>query len=315
MTAVQKKMVAKPFVKWAGGKGQLLKDLRALYPQRLWEGGIQTFVEPFVGGGAVLLDVLQTCDVKQAVIVDSNRQLVNGYRCVQQAVESLILLLDSMQAEYLSKTEDLRKEAYLQIRKQYNQRLQQNLDEHGVDILQAAQFIFLNKTCFNGLYRVNRKGEYNVPFGKYTNPKICDADNLRAVSALLQKVEIVCGEYAVCRSWVDDHTFVYFDPPYRPISQTAYFVGYQKDGFDDDAQKRLAGFVQECVGKGADILLSNSDPKGKNEQDNFFDDLYGDFDIARVTAKRAINSNASKRGNVSEIVVKNYTVQPRGLFG
>jgi DNA adenine methylase len=170
----------------------------------------------------------------------------------------------------------------------------------------AAWIIFLNRTCFNGLFRVNRKGEFNVPFGKYKNPKICNADNLKDVSALLKATCIESGDYTKVRTFVDDTSFVYFDPPYRPLNQTSSFTSYSKNGFFDADQVRLVQFFKELDKKGAKIMLSNSDPQNHNPDDTFFEDHFSDYTIERVPATRMINSDGARRGKINELIITNY---------
>ena len=174
------------------------------------------------------------------------------------------------------------------------------------DFEKCADFIFLNHTCFNGLYRVNKSGKFNVPHGKYKNPLICDKDNLLLCSRLLQKVEISFGSYEQVLNNSDKNTFVYFDPPYRPLVENNSFVSYDKSGFDDNDQIKLTENFKALNKKECSLMLSNSDPKNTNENDNFFDDLYNGFEIERVYAKRMINCQANKRGDITEIVVMNY---------
>ena len=294
------KGVAKPFIKWAGGKGQLLNKFQELYPAELSNGTIKTYIEPFVGGGAVLFDVLQRYDVEKAVIIDYNKELINCYRCIKNDVAEVIKYLEKLQSDFFASTDKTK--YYLEIRSKYN-----TIKLNGrFDFEKCADFIFLNRTCFNGLYRVNSKGEFNVPFGKYKNPMICDKDNLLLISKLLQKVEILHGDYTKCKEFVCKETFVYFDPPYRPITTTAAFVGYSQNGFNDENQKELAKLFKELSDIGCKVMLSNSDPKNSDDSDNFFDDLYKGFDIQRIHAKRMINCQADKRGNITEIVVRNY---------
>ena len=166
--------------------------------------------------------------------------------------------------------------------------------------------IFLNKTCFNGLYRVNKKGLFNVPMGSYKNPMICDESNLRAVSDKLQKVKIVCGDYRESAEFIDEHTFVYFDPPYRPITDTASFTAYTENLFNDEEQIELAKFVDDMHRKGAKIVISNSDPKNSNTEDDFFDNIYSAHKIKRVEATRMINSQAQARGKIKELLISNF---------
>lgn len=296
------KGVAKPFLKWAGGKGQLLNKFEEMYPQELVNGEIDTYIEPFVGGGAVLFDVLQKYKVKKAVIVDLNKELINCYRCIKADVNELIKHLKTLQNEFLPLNDEKRKNFFLKVRNRYNE-----IHLNGkYDFEKAADFIFLNKTCFNGLYRVNSKGEFNVPFGKYKNPLICDSENLILINKLLQNVEIRFGDYSVCEEYVNGKTFIYFDPPYRPLIENTSFVGYDKSGFNDDNQKELAEFVKKLDKQNCLVMLSNSDPKNTNPDDNFFDELYKGFEIDRIFAKRMINCQADKRGDITEIVVRNY---------
>lgn len=296
------KGVAKPFLKWAGGKGQLLNKFEEMYPQELINGEIDTYIEPFVGGGAVLFDVLQKYKVKKAVIVDLNKELINCYRCIKADVDELIKHLKTLQDEFLSLSDEKRKDYFLKVRNRYNE-----IHLNGkYDFEKAADFIFLNKTCFNGLYRVNSKGEFNVPFGKYKNPLICDSENLILISKLLQNVEIRFGDYSIAEEYVNGKTFIYFDPPYRPLIENSSFVGYDKSGFNDDNQKELAEFVKKLDKQNCLVMLSNSDPKNTNPNDNFFDELYEGFGIDRIFAKRMINCQADKRGDITEIVVRNY---------
>ena len=301
------KGVAKPFLKWAGGKGQLLNKFEEMYPQELINGEIDTYIEPFVGGGAVLFDVLQKYIVKKAVIVDLNKELINCYRCIKADVRELIKHLKTLQNEFLPLNDEKRKDYFLRVRNRYNE-----IHLNGkYDFEKAADFIFLNKTCFNGLYRVNSKGEFNVPFGKYKNPLICDSENLILINELLQNVEIRFGDYSVCEDYVNGKTFVYFDPPYRPLIENTSFVGYDKSGFNDHNQKELAEFVKKLDKQNCLVMLSNSDPKNTNPNDNFFDELYKGFEIDRIFAKRMINCQADKRGDITEIVVRNYKRRKR----
>ncbi len=294
------KGIAKPFLKWAGGKGQLINTFDEMFPNELKEGKIKTYIEPFVGGGAVLFHVLQNYDIEKAYINDINKELINCYRCIKADVNEVIKQLEVLEKEYLSC--DDRTKYFYNVRDRYNSI---HLNGH-YDFEKCADFIFLNHTCFNGLYRVNKSGKFNVPHGKYKNPLICDKDNLLLCSKLLQKVEISFGSYEQVLSKVDKNIFVYFDPPYRPLIENNSFVSYDKSGFDDSDQIKLAENFKDLNKKDCLLMLSNSDPKNTNENDNFFDDLYNGFAIERVYAKRMINCQASKRGDITEIVVMNY---------
>lgn len=294
-------MKAKPFVKWAGGKGQLVEQLDSLLPSDFASRKKLTYVEPFVGGGAMLFHVLATYpNVERAIVNDLNADLVTCYRTVKKEPDALIAFLRTLQEEYWGcNTEEDRKRMFLRKRARYN--------THSADDVEtAALLIFLNRTCFNGLYRVNSKGIYNVPFGKAVRPLICDEETLRTDSAVLQKVEILCGDYTGVTNAMPRHAFFYFDPPYRPLTTTAAFTAYSKDGFGDNEQKRLADFCRKLDSDGHLWLLSNSDPRNANPQDDFFDAIYNGFDIHRVKAARAINSKASGRGKITELVIRNY---------
>ena len=299
-------MRAKPFLKWAGGKGQLLTQFEQLYPRALHKRQITNYVEPFIGGGAVFFDLMQRFNFKKAYISDINVDLISTYQVVQNRVEALIHSLRDYQNTYNQLNEEKRLELFLSVREQFNQRHLGNSSP--IEI--ASQLIFLNKTCFNGLFRLNSKGGFNVPFGKYTNPAILQEANLRLVSKVLENVEIKAANYDACFDKIDDNTLVYFDPPYRPLSKTASFTSYAGNEFGDKEQKQLAAFFKRLHReKNAKVMLSNSDPKNENILDDFFENIYQDFDIHRVQASRAINSNADKRGEINEIFVTNYQVE------
>jgi DNA adenine methylase len=300
---VDKVYEAKPFVKWAGGKGQLLSAFQTFYPHRLLNGRIQRYVEPFVGGGAVLFNVLQNFQVKEAVIIDINSDLINTYNVVKNDVQHLFELLRDMEHIYIAQDIETRKETFYNIRDEFNSG---KVDSNLRDIERAGQFIFLNRTCFNGLYRVNRSGNFNVPSGDYKNPSICDAENLFAASYLLKKAEVLCGDYQLSSKYINSKSFVYFDPPYRPLNATSSFTAYSKQNFNDDNQVKLAKFFRQAHDSGALLMLSNSDPHNVDTDDNFFEDLYKGFNISKVQGKRAINSKGSSRGAVSEILVTNF---------
>lgn len=242
---------AKPFLKWAGGKGQLLKEISAYYPFEK-DKTITKYAEPFVGGGAVLFDILNKYELQEVYISDINAELINTYTIIRDDVEALLDVLRRFESDYLALDIDGRKEAYLAKRARFNEF--KSKKENGVEL--AAIMIFLNKTCFNGLYRVNRKGEYNVPMGAYKNPLICNEHNLKAVSKKLQNVKIVCGDYKESGDFIDNKTFVYFDPPYRPLTPTTNFTSYTEGMFDDKNQLELAKFVQRLDNKGAKVIIN-----------------------------------------------------------
>lgn len=290
----------KPFIKWVGGKGQILDEIRKNYPPELGKS-IKKYAEPFVGGGAVLFDVLANYDLDEVYISDSNPELINLYENIQKNVGALIKMLKIREEKYLALNEEERKLYYYEVRNTYNSYIGSSKNS----LEKAVCFMFLNKTCFNGLYRVNRKGEFNVPMGAYTKPLICDENNLRAVSKALKKVRIVCGDYHDCDEFVDKNTFVYFDPPYRPLNATSSFTAYTENDFDDEDQKELAEFIKKLNERGAYVMASNSDPKNVNPEDDFFEDLYkkSKMKINRISASRAINSKGSARGKISELLI------------
>lgn len=294
-------MKAKPFIKWVGGKGQLIEQLEAKLPADFDNWDNATYIEPFVGGGAMLFYMLQQHpNIKRAVINDINSDLITCYRTVRDNVDKLIPSLQKIQLQYY-KLEDMeiKREMFMQMRERYNQK---DLDP----IENATLFFFLNRTCFNGLYRVNKKGLFNVPCGKYMQPLICDEDTLRTDSELLKRVEILDGDFENTLNFAQYNTLFYFDPPYRPLSDTSSFNDYTKETFNDDSQVRLKVFCDQVVAEGHSFMLSNSDCKGKNETDNFFDILYADYYIDRVMASRNVNANGAKRGKVSELLVHSY---------
>lgn len=245
----------KPFLKWAGGKGQLLREIEKHYPFE--NGNITKYAEPFVGGGAVLFDILSKYELQEVYISDINAELINTYRTIRNDIERLIDITYKMQNIFVPMDVEQRKEYYLEKRGRFND-LKANTDERN-NIEKAALMIFLNKTCFNGLFRVNKKGMFNVPMGAYKTPVICDEKNLRAVSEKLQKVTIVCGDYRESADFIDEKTFVYFDPPYRPITDTASFTAYTENLFNDEAQIELAKFVDDMHRKGAKIVVRRGD--------------------------------------------------------
>lgn len=295
------KSMARPFIKWVGGKGQLLEQLDRQLPADIMNWEDVTYIEPFIGGGAMLFYMLQNYpNIKQAVINDINPSLIACYKAIKSYPDELISSLQEITSAYsLQPSEDDRKIFYLSVRERYNK------SKYG-DVDTATLFIFLNHTCFNGLYRVNKKGKYNVPFGRYVHPKIFDPELIYRDNALLQKVRILNGDYEDTFHYAKGNTLFYFDPPYRPLSSTSSFTDYSKEDFDDDAQIRLKKFCDDVDKAGFKFMLSNSDGKGNNLGDDFFDKLYGNYEIERLLAARSINSNPCKRGKLTEILVHNY---------
>ena len=292
---------AKPFLKWAGGKGQLIDEISLYYP---FSNTITKYAEPFVGGGAILFDILNKFKLESIYISDINTYLINTYKIIRDEAERLIEVLNNYQNEFVTLTENERKKYYNEKREHFNS-LQINNDKN-TNIILAALMIFLNKTCFNGLYRVNKKGDFNVPIGRYKKPLICDTSNLYAVSKKLNNVNIICGDYKLSDKFIDNKTFVYFDPPYRPLSNTSNFTSYSSSSFGDKEQKELAEFVNILHNKGAKIIVSNSDPKNTDSTDLFFDNLYSSHHLNRIFATRMINSKGGKRGKISELLITTY---------
>ena len=293
----------RPFVKWAGGKGSLIPQLNNFYPYELQNGVIERYIEPFVGGGAVLIDILQKYNLKEAYAFDINIDLINSYNVIKNNVEDLITNLKQIETEYLELEQEKRKEYFYKKRNEYNS---YTLEENEQNIQRAAQFIYLNRTCFNGLYRVNKAGKFNVPMGSHKNPTICDEENLRNLSNLIQNVQFLYGDYRKSMKYVTEKTFVYFDPPYRPLNITSGFTSYTKEDFNDDNQRELAEFYRELNTQNLKLMLSNSNPKNTNKEDTFFDNIYQGFNIDEIYASRMINANSKGRGKISEILVTNY---------
>lgn len=290
---------AKPFVKWVGGKTQLISDIQKVLPCN-FTSTIHTYVEPFVGGGSVLFWILQNYpNIKKAVINDINPKLINVYRIIQKDPNALITELLKLQKEYIPLSHEARTEMFLNKRNKFN--------IPSINLIeQAALFIFLNRTCFNGLYRENAKGAFNVPHGKYINPKICDAEIILRDSEILQKVEILCGDFANTISYAGRESLFYFDPPYKPLSNTSSFNQYVKEQFNDNEQVRLRNFCNKISDYGSIFILSNSDVKSKDKTNLFFDELYAEYSIRRVFATRMVNANPDKRGKLSELMISNY---------
>lgn len=304
------RLTVKPFLKWAGGKSQLIEQISPMFPEQLKNGKIDTYFEPFIGGGAVFFHIAQKYKINKAVICDVNEELIITYNSIKKDVKLLIDELITLKEEYLLYNQENRKLFFYKIRELFNKNKDSfDFKNYSKDwVLRAAQIIFLNKTCFNGLFRVNSKGYFNAPSGRYNNPSILDEQNLINISNLLNKIdtEIILGDFEVIDKKVKKNDFVYLDPPYRPLNQTSSFKSYSKFDFNDKEQTRLRDFFTKLNKKGAKLMLSNSDPKNENTEDNFFDEIYNEFRIERILATRMINSKAEKRGKISEILVMNY---------
>ncbi|WP_243894706.1 DpnII family type II restriction endonuclease [Clostridium perfringens] len=305
----------KPFLKWAGGKTQLLDTITSELPENM--EGINTYIEPFVGAGAVFLDFLSSDRFEKYIINDINSKLINVYKVIRDDIHLLIESLNDIKEKYLSFEElsEDREKMYYEIRDKFNSN-----DIGRIEL--ASYFIFINKTCFNGLYRENSKGNYNVPIGKYKNPTIFDEEQLREISRLLNKrnnngeliVTILNLKYTELEEYINKSTFVYFDPPYRPVT-VGGFSTYNKGGFNDESQQELADFYTSVSRTGAKLMLSNSDPRILDKNDDFFEKMYGNFYIQRVYANRFINSKGADRGGISELLITNYKKDNRMYIG
>jgi DNA adenine methylase len=302
-TGQRQERVAGPFLKWAGGKSQLLKKFEGLFPEEIKTGAARNYIEPFIGGGAVYFFVNQRYPIGRCHIFDKNEELVLVYSVVKRDVGSLIREIMRTSKEYVACDPEGRQYMFYRIREAFN-------ESHGyVDfsrynrswIERAAQLIFLNRTCYNGLFRVNSDGEFNVPFGRYRQPKILDADNLRAASGILANTSIHRGDFTACARYAHTGSFVYLDPPYRPRSRSSSFTSYASGGFREEDQVRLARFAHTLDRKGAKFMISNSDTG-----DGFFERIYDGFTLEKVLARRAINSKGAERGEINELIITNY---------
>ncbi|MBD2205456.1 DNA adenine methylase [Calothrix sp. FACHB-1219] len=276
VSQIPKEIYPRPFLKWAGGKSRLIQQYIPYLPPKY-----QTYYEPFIGGGAVFFHL----QPKVALITDINAELITTYCCVRDRVEELI---------------DLLKEHKLRHSREYYYTVRANPGNTDLEI--AARLIYLNKTCFNGLYRVNSKGQFNVPIGRYKNPNICDEDLLRATSAALSHTQIKQADFVELLNYAtscDD--FVFCDPPYYPISSTSYFTGYSRNSFNEEDQKRLRDTCAKLAKRGVKVMVCNSDCE-------FIRNLYQeiDFKIYPIVAARSINSNTKKRGMIYELLITSY---------
>ena len=306
---------AKPFLKWAGGKRQLLNEIHKKLPKNIKDSNkIKIYYEPFLGGGSVFFDLKNNFEIEHAVISDINPELMLTYKCIQTHHEDLKKILKKMEDNYNNKkTFEKKKDYYEQIRRSFNDNINEinlnNINKSHIE--RAAQTIFMNKTCFNGLFRVNKEGKFNVPMGKYKNPSIYDPDNIDEVHALLNdNVTIKIQNYLDIEKEINDvgkevnkDSFVYLDPPYRPISKTSSFTDYYKDGFTEDDQINLCKFIQRLTKNKINVMLSNS-----KTEDGFFERHYSEQNIYSVKARRFINSNAKKRNEINELIITNYSV-------
>ncbi|MEA5470521.1 DNA adenine methylase [Spirulina sp. 06S082] len=294
---------AKPFLKWAGGKSQLIPEIQSVLSLKFNNYNDPfTYIEPFIGGGSVLFHLFKTFpNLEKAIINDINTDLIVAYQTIKTYPQQLIDALQNIEKEYYGLNNIAKKnEFFLERRNQFNQKNRHN------NIDNTVLLIFLNKTCFNGLYRVNSKGLFNVPFGKYIKPKICDAETIWSVHQCLQKTTILNGDFEQTLQYADQKTFFYLDPPYKPIKTTSSFTSYTKENFGDSDQLRLKGFCDKINETNCKFIQSNSDVRNYDEKNSFFDELYKKYNINRVKARRNINSKGAKRGKIDEILIHNF---------
>lgn len=293
----------KPFVKWVGGKTQLINEIEQLINYQTSQHKNLTYIEPFVGGGAILFHILSKyCQINNIIINDINSNLISAYKLIREDYQQLISILAEIEKDYytLNSIESQQK-FYLAKRDEFNQ----ENNEFSL-AKKTALMMFLNKTCFNGLYRVNKKGKFNVPFGKYKQPKICNPNNIISVHHHLQKVKILQGDFEQTLKYAQKPTLFYLDPPYKPIKSTSAFTSYSSENFNDEDQVRLKQFCDQIHINGHYFILSNSDVKNFNNDNTFFDDLYQQYNINRVKARRSINSKGNGRGELFELLISNF---------
>ena len=268
---------------------------------------IDHYFEPFIGGGGLFFYLSNKYSIKHAYINDINKDLILTYNVIKNDVNPLITYLDDLQKTFIPLNHNGRKSFYLNIRNKFNKSLE-NFDYENYSeehIIRASQVIFMNKTCFNGLFRVNKNGKFNVPMGRYKKPTILNKSNLINVSEKLENTQIHNGDYSYIKDLIVDNSLIYFDPPFRPLSKTSSFTSYSQNPFGDLEQEKLAKFCHDISGEKRYIILSNSDPWNVDKSDMFFDELYFDFDIHRIEVPRSINSNGDKRGKISELLITN----------
>ncbi|MDY7012482.1 MAG: Dam family site-specific DNA-(adenine-N6)-methyltransferase [Cyanobacteriota bacterium] len=299
--------MTKPFIKWAGGKTQLIPEIQTALERVFVEDRSLIYVEPFVGGGAVLFHVLDTFpNIQKVIINDINPDLIAAYKTIVSDLERLIAALGELEARYISlKDFETKKAFYLKKRKEFNKL---KGSKSSCAIARTVLFIFLNKTCFNGLYRVNKKGFFNVPFGGHLKPNLSDRANFLAIRDRLRHAEILQGDFIQTLSYLNKNTVFYIDPPYKPLDATSSFTSYTPENFSDGDQLRVKDFCDRVHLGGGQFILSNSDVKNGDGDTPFFENLYRDrhYSIRTVKAKRSINCKGTKRGFISELLITNF---------
>ena len=299
-------VLARPFLKWVGGKTQLLPHIDANAPAQLKAGEMKTYLEPFLGGGSVFFHIAQRYLVDRLIISDNNQDLIWAYKTVRNNVNYVVDALADFQEIFWALSTEDRSKMYYATRDAFNAKRTEASEDVAFRVERTAQLIFLNKTCFNGLYRVNASGGFNVAFGRYDKPPICDADNLEACSKVLSKAEIRLCDFGDVLQSVGGDSFIYLDPPYRPLSVTANFTSYSPTNFDAMEQQRLATHCLELDKRQSRLMISNSDPKNNNPDDRYFEDTYPHFRITTLSANRMVNCKTDRRGKISELLITNY---------
>ncbi len=293
----------KPVVKWAGGKSQLLPQIACRLPSGLGRR-VTRYCEPMAGGAALLFHLLGRVSFEAVYLSDINAELMNMYRAVRDDVTGLCGLLRAMEKEYLALDEEGRGAWYAALRDRYNDRVASGESRKGTE--SAALFLALNRTCYNGLYRVNAQGRFNVPHGRFAKPVLCQEARLRAVSRALASVELVCGDYRLSRSFIDGRTLVYLDPPYQPPPGGRGFTAYAGGGFSEKDHEELAAFVRELCAAGAWVLVSSSDPSRLAPGDGTIRRLYPRLIVNRLEAVRPISASPAGRGRITELLIRNF---------
>lgn len=297
---IDSKKKVRPVVKWAGGKYKLAQTILEVAEKKFDFKSFDTYIEPFVGGGGMFFAMTNKYKFKHKIISDINPELINMYVQIRDSNDILIELLKKLEIDFNSiENEECKKEYYLNLRKEFNK----GIDNEDKTIKQASLFVAINKLSFNGLYRVNKKGNFNVPFGQKKVASLVNEENFRYVSEILKDTEILLADFKDTLNFANEKTLYYFDSPYRPLPNSPSFTSYAKSEFNDTSQRELAEVCKAISSKRGRFILSNSDPIQVDPEDTFFDDLYSEFDIERIEARRAIGATASRRGLVSEVLI------------
>jgi DNA adenine methylase len=305
---VEDNLPIKPFIKWAGGKTQLLEQIKKYCPSELLKGKIKSYYEPFLGGGAFFLNLCSMQKFDNVILSDVNKELVLTYLVVKNNTQELLQFLHQFKETYLRLPDKQKEIYYYEMRDAFNiQRFSINYIVYNYNwISRAAQFIFLNKTCFNGLFRINQKGDFNVPFGKRYNPEIFIPNNLITISKLISNAEISSKDFSCVTSEYLKDSFFFLDPPYRPLIKCSNFTSYNQIDFKESDQLRLVTFFKNIDRRGAKIMMTNSNPENGKKQDNFFYENYSSYNIHKIKSARMINNISGKRYILTDLLITNY---------